>query len=193
MAAAATENDQLAWADSKQAWLGRVHDAILPSGIKVTFRDLSLAEFAMLEQLPTDLLDLAVAEWGNPGSGSDYALAPFQELNQLEKPTKAQRQAAEKETRKRFDALAELSREVVAAALVEPKLTADELRGIPMPDLEMLSLLVNRQLAIDAAGRRVGVVPVETFQVVLEAHGHERCAPDCETCEEARRTLATPR
>jgi hypothetical protein len=191
--AAPAQTDQLEWADSKQAWLGRVHDAVLPSGIKVTYRDLSLAEFAMLEQLPSDLLDLAVSEWGNPGAGADYALAPLQELNELRKPTKAQRDSAELETRKRFDALAELSREVVAAALVEPKLTADELRGIPMPDLEMLSLLVNRKIAIDAAGRRVGVVPIETFRAVLDAHGHERCDPDCEACEEARRTLATPR
>lgn len=186
-----TTETQPAWADSKEAWQGRVHDAVLTSGIKVTYRDLSLAEFAFLEELPTELLEMALAEWGTPGAALEYVREPLNDLKA--KPTRKQEQDARTESERRLEALTQLNRELVAHALVDPKMTAEELRAVPMPDLEMLSLLINRKLVYDAAGRRVGVVPVETFQEVVAAHGLERCAPDCPACEEARRALATPR
>lgn len=193
MAQAAPAPTTSEWADTKQAWLDRVHDVEIPSGIKVTFRDVSLADFMLLETLPTDLLDIAVEEWSNPGSALARVNEPIRQLEEIKKPTKAQRAEADTERKKRFGQLAELNRELIAVALVEPKLTADELRDIPMPDLEMLSLFVNRQLVEDAAGRRVGVVPINRFRVVLAEHGIEQCDPDCEACEAARRAMAATR
>lgn len=188
-----TTDTRPGWADSKESWLGRVHDAELPSGIKVTYRDLSTAEFAFVEELPTELLELAVAEWAAPGTAAAYAAEPMREIRDRSKPaTKKQEAAAQAETEKRFKALTQLNRELIALALVEPRLTADELRGIPLPDLEMLSLLVNRQLAVDAAGRHVGVVPIDQFRHLLQAHGVE-CPPDCETCETERWNVSTLR
>jgi hypothetical protein len=128
---------------------------------------------------------------GHPGAALEHAREPLRNLK--EKPSKKQEQDARKESERRLAAFAEVNRELVAHALVEPKMTADELRDVPMPDLEMLSLLVNRKLVFDAAGRRVGVVPVETFREVVAAHGLEPCDPGCPSCEEARRALATPR
>lgn len=180
-----------AWADDKDAWLNRVHDAVLTSGIRVTYRDLSLGEFAELDALPEELLELAVREWAEPGSLSDYAVEPQRQLPA--KPTKKQRAAANEETRKRFDQIKTLNRQVIMAALVAPKLTTEELEQVPMPDLEMLSGLINRTIAQDAAGRTVGVVLVDRFRAILAAHGIERCAPDCASCEEARRQMATSR
>ena len=182
---------QPAWADSKETWRSRVHDAVLPSGIKVTYRDPSLGDYAFLQALPTELLEMALDEWGDPGAALDYVREPLRNLK--EKPTAKQQKEARTESERRLEALTELNRELVAHALVEPKMTAEELREVPMPDVEMLSLFVSRKLVFDAAGRRVGVVPIETFQAVLEAHGHERCDPACPACEEARRALATPR
>lgn len=179
------------WADSKDAWLVRVHDAVLPSGMKVTYRDLSLAELATLEELPGELLELTISEWADPGSAGDIARAPLDALPT--KPTAKQRAAAEDESRLVLRQLAAVNRHMVVNALVEPKLTVDELEHIPMPDLEMLAALINRSVAVDAAGRRVGVVPTDQFRVVLEAHGDEPCPPDCPSCEKARRGLSTVR
>lgn len=179
------------WADSKDAWLSRVHDAVLPSGTKVTYRDLSLAELALLGELPGDLLELVISEWADPGSAGDLIKAPLEALPA--KPTRKQRETAETESRKILAQLAAVNRHLIAAALVQPQMTVAELEHVPMPDLEMLSALINRSTAIDSAGRRVGVVPVDQFQVVLAAHGHQPCPADCPSCEEARRSLSTLR
>jgi hypothetical protein len=186
-----TEDQPGTWADSKEAWRNRVHDAVMPSGIQVTYRDLSLAEWTFLEALPTELLEMALAEWETPGAAMAHVREPLRNLK--EKPTAKQEKDARAETERRLEALTQINREVVAHALVEPRLTVEELREVPLPDLEMLSLLVHRQLVFDAAGRRVGVAPVETFREVVAAHGLEPCDPGCPSCEEARRALATPR
>jgi hypothetical protein len=180
------------WADSKDAWLSRVHDAELPSGIKVTYRDLSLAELAVLGELPADLLEIAIAEWSEPGVAvARLARAPLEQLP--DKPTAEQQAAAEAHVQDIFRRLARINRHLVAAALVQPKLTLEELEQVPVPDLEMLSELVNRTRTIDAAGRHVGVVPIDQFRVVLDAHRVEQCPPGCEACETARRGLSTIR
>lgn len=179
------------WADSKEAWFERVHDAVLPSGMHVTFRDLSLAELALLEELPGELLELVVEEWAAPGAMMSYAKEPFTKLNG--KPTKKQADAAEAEVKNRLSRIADVNRALIAAALVEPKITAAELQRVPMPDLEMLSGFVNRTQIVDAAGRHVGVVRTDQFQVVLSAHGHGECAPGCSSCETARRGVSTIR
>jgi hypothetical protein len=189
--AKSTTDTRPGWADSKTSWLTRVHDAVLPSGIKITYRDLTLAELALLDELPQDLLEIAVAEWADPGSAAELVQQPFRQLP--EKPSAKQQSAAEAAAKETLTKIAALNRHMIAAALVEPKLTVDELERVPMPDLELLAALINRTVATDAAGRTLGVVPTDQFRVVLEAHGHERCPSGCPACEEARRGLATAR
>lgn len=179
------------WADSKDAWFGRVHDAVLPSGVKVTYRDLTLAEMARVGDLPSELLEIAIAEWSDPGAAARMAVEPLQQLP--EEPTDEQQETAEAEMRQVLERISAVNRHLIAAALVDPVLTVEELERVPVADLELLTALINRNAAVDAAGRHVGVVPVDQFQVVLGAHGHKQCDPDCQACEEARRGLATPR
>lgn len=179
------------WANSKDAWLNRVHDAVLPSGMHVTYRDPSIAELALLGELPAELLEVALAEWDEPGSAADMARKPLDDLPN--KPTKKQRAAAEEESRNVLRQLAQVNRHLIAAALVAPAMTVDDLEHVPMPDLEMLAGLINRTIAKDAANRTVGVVLVDRFHAVLAAHGLERCPADCAACEEARRAMATSR
>jgi hypothetical protein len=176
------------WAGTADDWIGRTYDAVLPSGMQVTFRLPSLGEMAAIGELPSDLLDLALAEWSEPGSAVYMVARPVAALP--DKPTRKQQDAAEKASREVATRLARLNRHVVASALVTPKLTAEELQGVPYRDVEMLSQLVNRGKGIDAAGRHVGVVPIDQFRIVAEEHSGEPCAPDCAPCQAAGRRLS---
>lgn len=173
-------------------WLGRTYKATLPSGMEVEFRLPSLGELAALGELPSELQELAVAEWSQPGVGADLAAAPFAALaGRDEPPTEDEVNQAMELSRLIATRISALSRHVVAAALVNPRATVEQLEGLPYRDLEMLTVLVNRGTGIDAAGRHVGVVPLDTFQLVAQAHGAE-CdgAPDCPACRTAGRELA---
>lgn len=180
------------WADDAASWAGRVHEVTCPSGARVTYRDLTAAELAMLDELPSELLEIAAAEWGTPGGGGGLAMAADPVLSLAEDTPPAGRAAAEERSRELLRALWQVNRHLVAAALVEPKMTYDELANVPQADLQMLALLLNRATDQDAAGRHVGVVPLDSFRPALEAHGVE-CAPDCEACETVGRQLSTVR
>lgn len=187
------ETANTSWADSKETWFGRVHDAVLPSGMKVTYRDLSLGELIELGELPDDLLEVAVAEWAEPGGAKQLAMVPFAELP--EKPTKKQTAEAESKSVAVLRGITAVNRLMIARAVVAPEITVEELETerIPYVDIELLSALINRRTVTDAAGRHVGVVPIDQFQIVLAAHGHEPCPEDCEACTASRRQLATVR
>jgi hypothetical protein len=173
-------------------WAGRVYTATLPSGTTVSFRLPSLGEMAALGDLPAELHDLAVAEWAQPGIGAELAAQPFLELRAAAgEPTDEQMAAAEERSADVARRIARLNREMISRALVKPTATPEQLERMPYRDLEMLSALINRGAGNDAAGRYVGVVPLDQFQVVAHAHGAE-CdgAQTCASCFEAGRELA---
>lgn len=179
------------WADSAEAWSTQVvHDVTCPSGRKVSYRDLTTMELAMLDELPKDLIEMAAAEWGNPGGGLRKAAEPILALTDT--ATDEQRAGAEEAMRAGLRALWEVNRHLVAAALVEPKMTVEQLANVPNADVQMLALLINRATDEDAEGKHVGVVPLDTFRAALQAHGIE-CAPDCQTCAAVRREVSTVR
>ena len=172
-----------------EQWMNTIHDAILPSGRRVRFRDVTLVELIQHDSLPEDLLELALAEWGRPGAATEQALQPLQELP--EDASKAQRAKAGKQSRQVVDRIRAVNRQLIALALVEPEMTAEQLDQVPYADLELLTALINRKTSYDAAGRHVGVVPLDRFQLVLEAHGVEHDPQSCPACATLRWTLST--
>lgn len=172
-------------------WMNTVHDPVLPSGRQVVYRDVTLAELVQVAELPEELLELVVAEWSRPGAAVEQALQPLQELPG--KATKAQRVKAEKASRQVVERIRQINRQLIALALVEPEMTAEQLEQVPYADLELLTALINRKTSYDAVGRHVGVVPLDQFQLVLEAHGVEHDPQSCPTCATLRGSLSTLR
>lgn len=186
-----TETEKLSVPDAATTiddWTNVRHDPVLPSGRKVVYRDVSLVELAQMDALPDDLLELVLAEWAEPGSAARMALEPLQQLP--EKATKKQREEAEQKTSDIIKRLAQVNEHLIALALVDPICTVEDLQRVPLPDLEMLAALISRRITHDAVGRHVGVVPLDSFRVVLETHGVESCPPDCAACATSRRALA---
>ena len=170
-------------------WKNVLCDPILPSARRVVFRWASLSELITLDALPDELRELVTREWAIPGSAAAKALEPYTEARKKASDenrdiTDEELKQAETESQKVADQVKQMNRELIALALVQPKMTAEELLTIPRPDLEMLAGLLNRTIAHDASGRRVGVVPLDWFRVFSAAHGLD-CAPDCPDCLEA--------
>lgn len=175
------------WAGSAQEWRGRtVHKAELWSGMRILFRPSSLGELIAKGALPDDLLDLATREYADPGAGATEIVAAFADLP--DEPTDEERAAAREQAAAAAERVAALNRELCAAALVEPKVTSDELRELPLEDLELLAAILTRRVGFDAAGRRIGVEPLDTFREFAHAHG---CPEGCEQCETARGQLSS--
>lgn len=178
------------WASTAADWRGRgIHRAELWSGARILFRFLTLGEMITKGALPHQLLELAALEYAEPGAGPRAIAEAFTGLS--ETSSEDEIQAADTTAQEIGRNLAALNRELCAAALVEPKLTADDLAhpDFPIQDLEMLAGFLTRQLQFDAAGRRIGVEPLDTFATFRNEHG---CAPDCPQCEQARRQLSSP-
>lgn len=177
------------WAGTADAWhaLG-VHHATLPSTMQITFRRLPLGWLIVHGALPDHLRELAAAEYADPGAGAERMHAAYLEAGP--EPTDEQLEAADATARKIGTDLAELNREICAAALVAPQLTADELADprVPVEDLEMLAGFLTGLVHLDAAGRLVGVEPIDTFRVIREEHG---CPSGCKGCSGTRRRLSS--
>lgn len=182
------------WASTAAEWRQRsIHRIECPSGARILLRLLSVGELLTAGGLPDDLQKVALEEWAaadahQPSPTVQAAAAAYEELPA--KPTRKQETAADTRARGLVEQLAAVNRHIVAAALVEPKLTADELAdaSFPYADLEMLAGILQRRVSFDAAGRRIGVEPLDTFRVFAEEHG---CDPGCEHCESARRQLSS--
>jgi hypothetical protein len=171
-----------------EAWAARTYTATLDSGQEAEFRLPSIGEMAAFGDLPEDLLEIAMLEWDDPGAAVRMAAAPIVALTH-DSPDE-ERQAADEKATDIAKRIGRYNLHLVSRALVNPKLTPAELATVPYSDVEMLSDLIMRRRGVDAAGRYVGVVPLDEFQVVLGAHGVGRCAPGCSACETARRELA---
>lgn len=175
------------WASTADEWQSAgLHNAELDSGARITFRDVSVGELIAADALPEDLLQIALLEYGDPGAGARLI------AETVDLPADAgeeQREASLEKAKEIGRKLVRLNHELCAAAVVEPKLTAEQVARLPFRDLEMLGGFLTRRLIFDAAGRRVGVEPLDTFRVFAEEHGHD--VADCASCQAARRRMAT--
>jgi hypothetical protein len=172
------------WAGTAAGWKkrGGPHRITLPSGMRVQARVLGLASMARLDGLPTELTDAVVLHVANLENGGLPAVIGVELAKQKTDPEAAGRLA------KHVSDFNELSKHLVAAALVDPVMTVDDLQAVPDEDLEMLMRIVTGRAAFDAAGVRIGVEPVDAWATFRDEH---KCAPDCAHCVEARRRLSS--
>jgi hypothetical protein len=72
-------------------------------------------------------------------------------------------------------------------AIVEPKLTEEQVRSLPVEDRELILAIAERQTAYDALGVKIGVSPLALFEPFSRVHG---CEADCEACQALRRRVS---
>lgn len=189
-----TTESSPAWAGSADSWRNRnVHNVTCASGMQVTYRRVSLGWLITHGALPDELRELAVAEElaieGRQPSAAVLLMA--EELNKLgDEPTDEQRKAAHAAIDDVGAKLAALNREIVAASLISPRVTVEELAdpAFPDDDLQMLADLNSGRRHVDAAGVVIGVAPLSVYETFPEEHG---CAPDCESCTRSQQRHST--
>ena len=181
------------WAGDAADWKrrGGPHTVTLPSGMRVTARVLGITSMARLEGLPTDLTDAVVLHVANLEQGGLPAVIGAELAAQKTDPEAAARLA------KHVADFGRLTRHLVAEALVEPKLTVDELDDIPDDDLDLLMRIVTGRAAFDAAGVRIGVEPLDAWATFRHEHGcdgrtdEQGHAAACEACTRALAALSS--
>lgn len=151
-----------------------VHTVTGPSGAVLKIRIPGIGTLLEHGDLPMHLVSVALLDI----SHRDGAAAALREaLDDVLDDTKRER--ALEEVRK----LGEYQRRIVAAALVEPALTYEEIASgdYPEDDLAMVAEIVQRLRAFDARGVRIGVEPLDRWATFHTEHGLG--APDgCEHC-----------
>lgn len=158
---------------SLAGWQARtIHTITLPSGQTVRMRLPGVATILEYGDLPDDLIGMAVAEITRDGGAAVLVTeaAPDREA-----------------TLTRLREFTGFQRHLVAAALVEPALTYEQITeavqdgSLPEDDLAMVAEIVQRLRNRDARGVMVGVEPLDRWATFREAHG---CSdPGCEACQ----------
>ena len=151
---------------SLAGWQARtVHTITLPSGQQVRMRLPGVATILEHGDLPEDLIDLAIAEITKDGGAA--ALVTEQQDRET--------------TLARLREFTAFQRHLVAAALVEPKMSYEQVTDavvdgtLPEDDLAMVAEIVQRLRDHDAAGVKVGVEPLDRWATFRQLHG---CADD---------------
>lgn len=162
---------------SKEAWgqLG-THTVTLPSGAVVKIRLPDLTLLLAGDAVPDHLRTVALDEIANA----------------LNLRTSAELETAGTVTTERISGLAELQRFMVSQMLVEPKFTEDELAdpvtAPPAEDQKMLAELAGRERDTDARGVRIGVEPLDRWELWRQAHN---CPDQCDHCAEVIDVLSS--
>lgn len=167
------------WADSiEEIDRLKLIYATLPTGAKMVLRTLTLDELAAVDGLPEDLVRVAILEMSPGGITGEIARI-------LESDDEDALGASQKLS----EANLQLTNRLVQAAVVQPVLTAKHVETLDGYDKAMIAGIASRRIAFDAAGRRVGVEPLDTFATFREFHGCDDTR--CEACEAARLALST--
>ncbi len=163
---------------SKAKWAGlAVHTVTLPSGavVRIKIPDLSLllAGGAVPDRLRTVALRQLTEDIRDAQASPAAVDAPPIEIDE-----------------EHLVGLAELTRWLVAQTLVEPEVTEVEIEDgiVPNEDILMLTQFASRERTVDAAGMRLGVEPIDRWEVWRGFHG---CPDDCEHCSAAVEALTT--
>jgi hypothetical protein len=147
-------------ADTAAAWRAKSQMQVTcPSGAKVVIRALTLDDLAAEEALPDDLLRVAMIEAHYPQgiSGEIASLAYKGDPKSLA------------EVRKLGVANLAVRDRLVRRALVKPEMKTDrDLMGLDPYDKAMIAAISQRQLNVDAAGRKVGADTLDTFRATCE-------------------------
>lgn len=155
--------------------------ATLPTGAKIVLRTLTLDELAAIDGLPDDLLRVALLEMTPGGIATEIARL-------VRRHEGSEDDTSVEEAQKLSQANVQLVNRLVQAAVVEPALTLEQVETLDGFDKAMIAGIASRRIGFDAAGRRVGVEPLDTFATFLREHG---CAEGCPACEKSRLALST--
>lgn len=160
-----------------------VHTVTGPSGATFKIRIPGIAGMLERAELPTHLVGIALLDI----SHRDGAAAALRELvDDVMEETGREKLLAE------VKKLGEYQRHLVAAALVEPTLTFEEVSSgdYPEDDLAMVAEIVQRLRGVDARGVRIGVEPLDRWATFHREHGLGD--PDgCDDCLRAVQELSS--
>lgn len=160
-----------------------VHTVTGPSGAVFRIRIPGIAGLLERAELPVHLITLALRDITHPDGA---AAALIELLDDVADEAKREELLGE------MGKLAEYSRRIVAAALVEPALTYDEIASgdYPEDDLTMIAAIVQRLRGVDARGVRIGVEPLDRWATFHREHGLGD--PDgCDDCVRAAEKLSS--
>ena len=178
------------WADTKAAWKKRAgpHNITTGTGQKVTIKVYGVGELLVRDAIPEHLRDTVALHLLNRDKGGIGAVIGADLLELGKQNGSADTEAFQQRLR---DAR-EMSKLLVAEALVEPKVTIDELDGLPWEDVEELMRICTGQQPFDSRGVRVGVEPVSGWATFQDAHREGPCLGEgCPRCEVARDALSS--
>lgn len=151
-----------------------VHTVTAPSGAVLRIRIPGIATLLENGDLPEHLIGLALLDISKP-EGAASALREM--LDELLDETRRAQVVAE------VGKFAEYQRRIIAAALVEPALSYDEIAAgdLPEGDLAMVADIVQRLVGTDARGVRIGVEPLDRWARFHHFHGLPESG-DCDGC-----------
>lgn len=160
------------------------HKVTTKSGQPIEFRLMGLGELTLRGLLPTQLRELVSLDVLNKAQGGIAAVIADDIVKAVDGPE-------QQETLDRhLSELYELNKHLVAAALVEPPLTVEQLAEIPFEDLEECVRLITGQQPFDSRGVRVGVEPLDTF---ARFHHHHKLGPvaGCQGCADLQHDFSS--
>lgn len=137
---------------------GVIRGVTLPSGTIVDLRPLSLETHLTFGRTPDALRVIAISDVRAKLGNRDIS------------------------NEERADALAQHvahQRPLLVEMIVSPEVTEDDLAELPEQDIEWLIAFSNRAVTEDAAGRALGVEPLNRWATFRHEHG---CEDGCEAC-----------
>lgn len=149
------------WASSKDEWKQRsFHNITLPSGLRATIRFPDLEGLIRNDALPERLLGIALRDILGVDDAEAEGLA------------KQVRDGDTSKARELANELTDLQRFLTLEALVEPKVTIEEVESgeFDARDFEMLRQIAMRERNTDAKGVFLGVVPLDLFTTFRDVH-----------------------
>lgn len=153
-----------------QEWISRgVHTITCPSGVRVKIRIPDLSALMAGKAVPENLRGAALIDLAGGLAAMERDEQGIPKLSD---------DVLKGETDLRFW--------LVREAVVEPALTEDDVRRLPVEDRDLIVALAQRQTAYDALGVRIGVSPLALFEPFSREH---LCDAQCPSCEAVRRQL----
>lgn len=156
-----------------------VHTVTCPSDAVIRIRIPGIATMLEHGDLPDHLIGLALLDISRPEGAAQALREMLQTLTD-----EAQHAKVVAEIRK----FAEYQRRLVAAAIVEPAMTYEEIAdgSLPEQDLAMVADIVQRLVATDSRGVRIGVEPLDKWARFHSLHG----LPESGECDGCARLVA---
>ena len=182
------------WADSKTTWAKHAgpHNLTLASGQKVTARVFGIGELLVRNAIPEGLRDTVALQLLNRDKGGIGAVigADLLELNR-----NGTDPAASEAFQQRLRDAREMTKLLVAEALVSPRMTVEELDDpalVPWEDVEELMRIVTGQQPFDSRGVRVGVERIDAWATFQHEHADGPCLGEgCPRCQRALEALSS--